>query len=110
MQPFLFVSLNYFRFPNDICPGASGMNGTCYTQEECSARGGTNGGACASGFGICCQSMNSKFQKEPFKGKLAHKNIFLKRTANLQSSFFLAEVSQMITLRSCLVLLIDLYD
>ena len=47
----------YFsRFPNDICPGTSGMNGTCYTQEECSDRGGTNGGACASGFGVCCLS------------------------------------------------------
>ncbi len=100
MQPFLFASLNYFRFPNDICPGASGMNGTCYTQEECSARGGTNGGACASGFGICCQSMNSKFQKEPFKSKLAHKNIFFEKNSKSTVKFFLAEVSQIITMKS----------
>merc|ERR1711944_167438 len=29
-------------------------NGTCYTAEECSNKGGTNGGSCASGFGVCC--------------------------------------------------------
>jgi len=29
-------------------------NGTCYTAEECSNKGGTNAGSCASGFGVCC--------------------------------------------------------
>jgi len=41
------------RFPNDICSGTT-RNGTCYTAEECSTKGGTNDGTCASGFGVCC--------------------------------------------------------
>merc|ERR1712172_196439 len=41
------------RFPNDICSGTS-RNGTCYTAEECSTKGGTKDGSCASGFGVCC--------------------------------------------------------
>jgi len=41
------------KFPNDICKGTS-YNGTCYTAEECSSKGGTNDGSCASGFGVCC--------------------------------------------------------
>ena len=28
-----------------------------YTKEECSERGGTESGTCASGFGVCCISM-----------------------------------------------------
>ncbi len=31
-------------------------NGTCFTEAECSSRGGTNAGSCASGFGVCCVS------------------------------------------------------
>jgi len=41
------------RFPNDGCTGAN-RNGTCYTSEECSSKGGTQDGSCASGFGVCC--------------------------------------------------------
>merc|ERR1712051_659067 len=41
------------RFPNDVCSGAT-RNGTCYTAEECSGKGGTNDGSCAAGFGVCC--------------------------------------------------------
>jgi len=41
------------KFPNDVCKGTS-RNGTCYTAEECSTKGGTNDGTCASGFGVCC--------------------------------------------------------
>jgi len=41
------------RFPNDVCAGAT-RNGTCFTAEECSSKGGTNDGSCASGFGVCC--------------------------------------------------------
>merc|ERR1739846_22191 len=41
------------KFPNDICAGAS-KNGTCYTAGECSNKGGTSDGTCASGFGVCC--------------------------------------------------------
>merc|ERR1711881_240273 len=41
------------KFPNDVCTGSS-RNGTCYTSEECSSKGGSNEGSCASGFGVCC--------------------------------------------------------
>merc|ERR1711990_940065 len=41
------------KFPNDVCAGAT-RNGTCYTSEECSNKGGTSDGTCASGFGVCC--------------------------------------------------------
>jgi len=41
------------KFPNAICAGAS-RNGTCYTVEECSEKGGSQSGSCASGFGVCC--------------------------------------------------------
>merc|ERR1712223_1786792 len=49
-----FLSMfNIVRFPNDACD-AGDKNGTCYTKEECSDKGGTNDGTCASGYGICC--------------------------------------------------------
>jgi len=41
------------KFPNDVCSGSS-QNGTCYTAEECSNKGGEKQGSCASGFGVCC--------------------------------------------------------
>jgi hypothetical protein len=43
------------KFPNDACSVTGGSkNGTCYTTEECSNKGGVNAGSCASGFGVCC--------------------------------------------------------
>ena len=42
------------KFPNDACTGSNGYNGTCYTSDECTAKGGQASGACASGFGVCC--------------------------------------------------------
>merc|ERR1719445_2730462 len=44
---------NVVTFPNDPCD-ADTKNGTCYTAEECSQKGGTNDGSCASGYGVCC--------------------------------------------------------
>lgn len=41
-------------FPNIACTGGSSQNGTCYTAAECSSKGGTNSGTCASSFGVCC--------------------------------------------------------
>merc|ERR1712051_315205 len=32
----------------------SNRNGTCFTSSECSTRGGSSRGSCASGFGVCC--------------------------------------------------------
>ena len=48
-----YVNLNC-RFNNGPCGGASNINGTCYTASECEAKGGTNAGACAAGYGVCC--------------------------------------------------------
>jgi len=49
-----FLSMfNIVRFPNDPCDGGS-RNGTCYTKEECSNKGGTEDGSCAQGYGVCC--------------------------------------------------------
>ncbi|XP_059079183.1 uncharacterized protein LOC131877512 isoform X2 [Tigriopus californicus] len=41
-------------FPNDPCGTGGARNGTCYTKEECQAKGGSFSGSCASGFGVCC--------------------------------------------------------
>ncbi|XP_059098987.1 uncharacterized protein LOC131893073 [Tigriopus californicus] len=41
-------------FPNDPCIGNAGKNGTCYTPEECTAKGGSAAGTCAQGYGVCC--------------------------------------------------------
>merc|ERR1719325_446242 len=43
------------KFPNDVCVSStSGRNGTCYTSSECSSKGGSSSGSCASSFGVCC--------------------------------------------------------
>merc|ERR1712209_233047 len=50
LLPFQIV-----KFPNDPCIISGGTkNGTCYTAEECSDRGGTSSGSCAEGYGVCC--------------------------------------------------------
>jgi len=41
-------------FPNTDCVGSGGLNGTCYTSEECTSKGGSTAGTCASSFGVCC--------------------------------------------------------
>lgn len=45
---------NVVTFPNDVCDSDDSRNGTCYTSEECSNKGGKSSGTCAEGFGICC--------------------------------------------------------
>merc|ERR1711962_688197 len=45
---------NIVTFPNDGCV-SGGVYGVCYTASECSAKGGTSDGTCASGFGVCCK-------------------------------------------------------
>ncbi|XP_059350383.1 uncharacterized protein LOC130698532 isoform X1 [Daphnia carinata] len=50
-----FLSLfSIVRFPNTLCVASNSYNGTCLTTAECSAKGGTASGTCASGFGVCC--------------------------------------------------------
>jgi len=46
---------NVVTFPNSACTSTTaGRNGTCYTNSECSANGGSASGTCASSFGVCC--------------------------------------------------------
>merc|ERR1719361_2932622 len=50
----LISTFQIVRFPNDVCVSSTTRNGTCYTSAECSDKGGTSGGSCADGFGVCC--------------------------------------------------------
>ncbi|XP_059099340.1 uncharacterized protein LOC131893360 [Tigriopus californicus] len=50
----LFSIFQIVNFPNAPCVGSSTRNGTCFTSDECSSRGGTSAGTCAQGFGVCC--------------------------------------------------------
>merc|ERR1712130_693971 len=45
---------NGVTFPNSACGASNGYNGTCYTSSECTSKGGTASGTCASSFGVCC--------------------------------------------------------
>ena len=37
-----------------MCETGGTKNGTCYTAEECSDKGGKSDGTCADGYGVCC--------------------------------------------------------
>lgn len=50
----LFSVFQIIRFANDPCTSASGGIGSCYTDAECTTKGGATDGNCASGFGVCC--------------------------------------------------------
>lgn len=50
----LISTFQVVRFPNDGCVGSNSRNGTCYTSQECSNKGGNSAGSCADGFGVCC--------------------------------------------------------
>merc|ERR1719384_1832786 len=52
----VFSLFSVVQFPNQVCSTTSGTysNGTCITSSECTSRGGTTQGSCASGFGVCC--------------------------------------------------------
>ena len=43
------------KFKNGICTTQTGDFGTCYTEKECTDKGGMPSGPCASSFGVCCQ-------------------------------------------------------
>eukprot|EP00095_Tigriopus_kingsejongensis_P006201 maker-scaffold252_size238019-snap-gene-1.40 protein:Tk06201 transcript:maker-scaffold252_size238019-snap-gene-1.40-mRNA-1 annotation:"hypothetical protein TcasGA2_TC003271" len=49
----LFSMFNIVKFANDPCIGTS-QNGTCYSPNECTAKGGRSSGTCAQGYGVCC--------------------------------------------------------
>ena len=50
----VFPVVQIVTFDNGPCQTTSGEVGSCYSQKECSAMGGTASGTCAKGFGICC--------------------------------------------------------
>ena len=46
---------NVVQFANSACNATDdSRTGVCYTSSECEAKGGTSGGVCAAGFGVCC--------------------------------------------------------
>jgi len=54
-----FSLFTIVTFPNNQCSAKSGSTtgvtkGTCYSTSECTSKGGTVDGNCASGFGVCC--------------------------------------------------------
>lgn len=88
----IFSAISGLRFPNDGCIVIGGSkNGTCYTpyvikyfhenisfkiicfREECTGKGGTASGTCASGFGVCCTS------KLQYRSKIFLSNIYARR-------------------------------
>jgi len=43
------------KFPNSACAASTtSRNGTCFTESECTSKGGYGSGSCASSFGVCC--------------------------------------------------------
>merc|ERR1719150_1174301 len=58
----IFSLFNVIQFKNDPCISSSTLstgqstnrNGTCFSESECSNKGGSAKGGCASGFGVCC--------------------------------------------------------
>merc|ERR1711953_628549 len=56
----VFSLFNVIQFNNGPCQstststGSSNRNGTCYTENECTSKGGSVAGNCAAGFGVCC--------------------------------------------------------
>jgi len=50
----LFPVVQIVTFENGPCNGASGEQGTCFSQKECGDLGGSASGTCANGFGVCC--------------------------------------------------------
>jgi len=58
-KPKQFSLFTVVTFPNNQCTSKSGSTtgatyGTCLSNTECSTKGGTVDGNCASGFGVCC--------------------------------------------------------
>jgi len=52
-EKFLSV-FQIVKFKNEACSASDGNTGVCFTEAECSAKGGVASGSCASGFGVCC--------------------------------------------------------
>ena len=57
----VFSVFQIVKFENGACPTTTGDMGTCYTEAECLAKGGTPQGTCASSFGVCCRCKFKEF-------------------------------------------------
>jgi len=57
----MFSLFNVVKFTNSPCQAksSSDLQGICFTDKECSDRGGIEDGNCAAGFGRCCVFRNS---------------------------------------------------
>ena len=67
------------NFKNEECESGTGLNGTCYSESDCTNLGGTGSGSCASGFGVCClitQTCGGSTDKNNtyFQNKVPHTN------------------------------------
>lgn len=67
-----FSVFQIVKFQNEACPTSTGDVGTCYTEAECMAKGGTPQGACASSFGVCC-----RFAANTCGGKISENNGYI---------------------------------
>ena len=67
------------NFKNEECESGTGLNGTCYSESDCTNLGGSGSGSCASGFGVCClitQTCGGSTDKNNtyFQNKAPHTN------------------------------------
>lgn len=51
---FPLSPLTVVRISNEKCTAGSGRSGTCMAKTECVRKGGSLGGICGQGFGVCC--------------------------------------------------------
>merc|ERR1712038_87022 len=63
-KPKEFSLFSVVTFQNKECTTDTSLTGgatqgTCYSSTECTDKGGTKSGNCASGFGVCCAFLNT---------------------------------------------------
>merc|ERR1712165_215180 len=56
---FSVVTFQNKECTTDTTLTGGATKGTCYSSTECSDKGGTKSGNCASGFGVCCAFLNT---------------------------------------------------
>ena len=83
------------KFKNGACPASDGNMGTCFTEAECSSKGGTASGSCASGFGVCCicelkRSSHPVFLIIPLHTILSHVNSLCLNLSNIFSLYLIS--------------------
>merc|ERR1712165_374462 len=56
---FSVVTFQNKECTTDTSLAGGATQGTCYSATECTDKGGTKSGNCASGFGVCCAFLNT---------------------------------------------------